>query len=1678
MKDVLLSGESLKIVAAAYKKLESIQAQKIEPIAVVGMSCRFPQANNLDAYWQILLDNVDTISKIPADRYNIGLYYSGQSNDKITSPYGGYLENVYDFDARFFDLSPKEALALDPQQRLLLEMTVEALENANQPIDKLSKVTTSVYIGISSFDYGVRLQSNEDTIDSYLGTGTLLSPAAGRISYFLNLTGPSMVIDTACSSSLVSIHQAIMSIRNHESDISIVGGVGLLLEPSLSICFSKATMLSPDGKCKTFDDSANGYVRSEGCAVIILKRLSYAIKNKDNIHGLIIGSAVNQDGASGGLTIPSGPSQEKVIQQAMLNSGIKVAEVDYVEAHGTATALGDPIEINALGEVFHDRDLKLKVGSVKTNIGHLEACSGLASVIKVILAMQHSLIPASLHFNRPNSRISWNDLPIEVVDKNTPWVNNDKKRIAGISAFGFSGTNCHIIVSEAPVFNITPPPQIRKGGVLTVSAKDKVSLFANMQRLQIFLQNTSDSIENICFTSNVGRTHYKERIALIANNKEQLLQTINLSIHAFHEVPVNKTAFYISGIEASDIKTEFIFSGMEEMSEDVCIHMYKHFQYHPYFQSIINKCKDICTVNHWITEQEWDDALNKKNVTKLLLNLISLIIHYALAKLIIYIGIKPKIVLGHGMGEYVAAGVAGIFSLEDMLYMIYNSISKKDNFAVLIAKITIKKGINLEFKGSLSNPYEVNTPKYWEFHSNQLDGSIKITRTCDCSVIIGASSLVQQEDNAVFSITNNGGINIDNFLPLIVSYFYSQGTDLIWDHYHQGVDYKKVNLPTYAWNKSKYMIENKSKQQKGYFIVQSYTTSSSTGIITFDCRISLEQFGYIKDHKIFGKIVFPESTYLEMFIEASSLLFPDNKNYAIKNIVLVQSYVFTDRNFVHMQLVCTPKENLSYDIALISFDNSGQTGTHVQGQVTLIEDIQDQRKQDLSSLQSNFLEQPAINVESYYQDFANTGVDYGPSFKSISQAFLSSDKSQVLGLIESRTNIGKSCLNPMLLDGCLQLIAACLDKNNNKSTYFIMSVGTIQYYRCPQQDSIWCHIKQHTNSTFPIFDLELFDNEGNLLVKISKLQINYGNASALILNKTKDWFYSISWKESSNNVVDITSKLDNTWLVLSDGDILANEIKRFLKNEDIKCIDINSLNYQKIIKEINGPIQGVIFVLGSNQELNDSINNTSLQLCSILLRLVQSLDTVNTRLCVITRNVHSDTEIRPQQSVLWGMGRVILLEHPKLNPIFIDYDHVFDGLIKNILLDILYNNNENQVVYKNGLRYIARLQYEHIIQTSSSYHIDPKSAYLVTGAFGALGMRITQLLVERGAKHLVLLSRSGATTEHAKSVLESFKNNGVNIKVLKLDISQNKIDQLNISVPLKGVIHTAGVLDDRLLSNHTESSFQKVLAPKIQGTWNLHNLTKNQDLDFFVCFSSMTSVIGAIGQGNYAAANYFMDIFCHYRRSKNLPAISISWGPWDGAGMGAKKELLEHWSNMGMRTINIDEGVLIFEKLLGTNYAHIGVMPTNWNKYPDQNNFFEVLKAIKKKDKQSGVLLELRKANVANRRKILVEYVESEICQVLGYELGKQSFEEDQGFFELGMNSLTAIEFKNKLQDTLDCQLSSTLTFDYPTIAKLVNYLDSEVISSEDKQQDTPVEIIEEDDDEYIFKKLSEQLDL
>ncbi|MEM7581236.1 MAG: polyketide synthase, partial [Cyanobacteria bacterium P01_A01_bin.80] len=441
-------------------KLQALETAKTEPIAIIGMGCRFPGADNPQAFWELLSNGIDAISEVPADRWDINAYFDNDAETpgKINTRYGGFVKQLYEFDAAFFGISPREAVSLDPQQRLLMEVSWEALENAGI-IPTIQGSKTGVFVGISSNDYSQQLLTREVTeIDAYLATGNSHSTAAGRLSYTLGLTGPSIAVDTACSSSLVAVHLACQSLRNKECDTALVGGVNRLISPEFSINFSKAKMLAADGRCKTFDTAADGFVRGEGCGIIILKRLSDAIADGNPILALIRGSAVNQDGRSSGLTVPNGLSQQAVISQALQNSNIKPSQIDYIEAHGTGTSLGDPIEINALGSVFgkyYSADNPLKIGSVKTNIGHLEAAAGIAGIIKLVLSLQHEQIPPHLHFDKPNPYIPWSELPIEVTTETTPWLISDNSRFAGVSSFGFSGTNAHVIVEGVETSYIT-----------------------------------------------------------------------------------------------------------------------------------------------------------------------------------------------------------------------------------------------------------------------------------------------------------------------------------------------------------------------------------------------------------------------------------------------------------------------------------------------------------------------------------------------------------------------------------------------------------------------------------------------------------------------------------------------------------------------------------------------------------------------------------------------------------------------------------------------------------------------------------------------------------------------------------------------------------------------------------------------------------------------------------------------------------------------------------------------------------------------------------------------------------------------------------------------------------------------------------------------------------------------
>ena len=514
----------------AEARLAAKQHAEREPIAIIGLGCRVPGGGDDPAsLWQLMHDGVDAITPVPAARWNHAAFYDPDPSAPggIATQSGGFLPSIDTFDAALFGIAPREAEGMDPQQRLLLEVTWEALEHAGRAPDRLQDSATGVYCGVTSSDYAyLQLKSGDPSLlDAHFTSGIAHSVFSGRLSYLLGLRGPSLTIDTACSSSLVAVHLACQGLRSGDCDLAIAGGVNLILAPDLFIALSHSRMLAPDGRCKTFDAAADGFARGEGCGVVILKRLSQAEADGDRILAVIRGSAVNQDGPSSSLTAPNGPAQEAVIRAALAFASVEPNEVGFIEAHGTGTELGDPLEVKALGEVFggRDRDQPLILGSVKTNIGHLEAAAGVLGLIKVILALRHRTIPPHLHFKTPSPHIAWQELPFVVPREPVPWQPINGRRIGGVSSFGFSGTNAHVVVEEAPAKPVATETNSGRKYLFALSAREPAALAQLAGRHAAELrQPRNDTLADLCRTANEGRAHFAERATLITETIDGL----------------------------------------------------------------------------------------------------------------------------------------------------------------------------------------------------------------------------------------------------------------------------------------------------------------------------------------------------------------------------------------------------------------------------------------------------------------------------------------------------------------------------------------------------------------------------------------------------------------------------------------------------------------------------------------------------------------------------------------------------------------------------------------------------------------------------------------------------------------------------------------------------------------------------------------------------------------------------------------------------------------------------------------------------------------------------------------------------------------------------------------------------------------------------------------------------
>ena len=691
------SPDPLTPLQRAFLALESTRAQLAQaqaaqhaPVAIIGLGCRVPGADDPGSLWQLLSEGRDAVGPIPRERFDIEQFYDPDTErpGRIAVREAGFLRGGVDgFDTGLFGISPREARGMDPQQRLVLEVAWEALEHAGQAPDRLVGSATGVYIGQASNDYVGMIHKSGDValLDAHFTSGIAGSVTSGRLSYLLGLQGPSLTLDTACSSSLVAVHLACQALRTQECRMALAGGVNLMLSEDLFIAFSHSRMLAPDGRCKTFDAAADGFGRGEGCGIVVLKRLSDAVADGDRILAVIRGSAVNQDGPSSGLTAPNGPAQEAVIRAALAQAGLAPHDIGCIEAHGTGTPLGDPLEVQALGNVFgpgRARDgegAPLWLGSVKTNLGHLEAAAGITGLIKLVLALQHRAIPAHLHLKHPTPHIAWADLPFSLPTRMTPWPPIRGRRIGGVSSFGYSGTNVHVVVEEAPAAVAAPVPAPAAAGdgqapllqLYTLSARSPAALRELARRHALALADCSEAdLPAACYTANVARACFAHRAVISARCLGDLRRALD-ALAAGGDDP----ALRVTHLQRRDPpRVAFAFTGQGSQYVGMASGLYREV---PAFRAALDRCaaaldphlpRPLLGVVFGTDDAGGgaDVLLDRTEFTQPAL----FAVEVALAATWQHFGVKPAVLIGHSVGEVAAACVAGVMALDDAAQLI------------------------------------------------------------------------------------------------------------------------------------------------------------------------------------------------------------------------------------------------------------------------------------------------------------------------------------------------------------------------------------------------------------------------------------------------------------------------------------------------------------------------------------------------------------------------------------------------------------------------------------------------------------------------------------------------------------------------------------------------------------------------------------------------------------------------------------------------------------------------------------------------------------------------------------------------------------------------------------------------------------------------------------------------
>jgi acyl transferase domain-containing protein/acyl carrier protein len=1656
------------------------------------MSCRFPGgANTPSQFWNNLAKGQNCIGPVPETRWDREEHFDEniRAFNKMTTKWGGFLSEagIRDFDAKFFRISDKEARNLDPQQRLLLESNWEALENAGIDPHTLAGSKTGVFVGISTTDYfalGISDSKNVG-IDAYVGTGYAHSVAAGRISYFLNLNGPCLPVDTACSSSLVALHLALQSLANDECQMALVSGVNVLLDPRTTVYFSKLGVMSKSGRCRAFDKGADGYVRSEGVATLVLKPLSAAQREGNPIHAIIRGSAINHVGSGKSITTPSMNAQRDVILDAYQAAQLKMEDIDYLEAHGTGTVVGDAAEAAALVHAFKGRKRQLLIGSVKTNIGHLEAVSGLAGLIKVVLALKYKTIPPHLHFDEVNPNLSWNHDAFAIPTSLVPWPRYGKKRVAAISSFGFNGTNAHVVLEEAPdeVLSDATAKEGEKAAVLCLSARNLPALEQLRAQYLQYLPFYNGTLEELCYSAAVGRAQFSCRISIMARSIDELND--KLADSCWPVVEKKKDA---------DSSCDVHLVLPDGIDGPFWQELGAFYLKYPVMQQEIKRCLSLIkklggheTARDLQSQLQESKGSHPDSDSGSLRAVRDFILTSALTQVWLSWGVKPKMLTGTGVGRLVAGSHEGALTTKEALSLMleFCGCSSGDKVPSLrqhslkmrrrtrsarFAQLNPRSEVDQFLLHKLADDLCCDTPSVVPVADGEGGLYIAIAPTHhEVSPLDHALSSGPAWTAAMSSqlLPNSTCDDICKTIALLGTH----GCDFNWRAFYDNrPSRKRVELPFYPFQRSSYWYTN--KMGSGERTAPKARANSSSALIK-KSELVFERFLHakdpcMKDHVILGNAVFPASGYITLLVESLTMngRFP---GYSIEGLVPSDLLRLgcADQIMLHLEYF-NPLDKVS-SFAVSSSEKAAllKKRTHLTGMVTkVLHEPVFGCPEELVTLKARLMTTGrAVTQELFYSLLRDHNLEYGPNFQWVNLIWAASDEALVF-LTQPASVAREDGLfqyHPGLLDGCFQALGFISGGRDNCDLFIPVGLKKITFHG-EAHGGVWCYVKRNRQAWQKDGcegDMWLWNNEGRPILEargVALRQIPCSMLQGLMGKRLSELLYRPSWSLLAAAEQSPAAERQLTYFFYGAESDASQALRDCCTHQGVSYCD--STDADAMGRYVNGTGQKDFVYILTSKDMRCFYAEMRhlLELSKMLQNSPQKA-----RVTLVTQGavkVHEADRISPFQAAAMAFFKVLGNEASQLqvNTVDMDPELFIEEQLPHMRTFLERTAPEKFVAVRKGRFFGSRLRpvkkTENFDATASLYTLDPHESYLVTGAHGDLGIRVVSLLVSLGAQNLILLGRREPDLI-TRALWDDYEKKGVKIITLALDVAN--YDELKLQLTrilpqgasqVRGIIHLAGTVDDDRIAHLDWERFHEVLRPKIEGTCNLHRLFKNDDLQFFVTFSSVSAQFGTPGQSAYAAANAFMDAFIQSRNDEGLTGVSLLWGPWSGLGM-AKKLSASHFENFGIVPLSVglarqalhlslcgEKGNLLCAELNAPKLSTLlgGALFTELH----ADNSVSENRSAKRTTEQ--ILTELAEASSTRQHEIIAHELITAICHIL--EISDSSgIDERATFYELGIDSITGFELLHHIEDELGFRLPPALIFTSISIAEAVEML-------------------------------------